>query len=90
MRGPLSPQSQPIDKDSRGRHRGMRVRACDGPYRGHFFRFYPEAIPGDPFGGPYATTHPLADASGKVTTYVLTPSSDPRKWEFSTRRQEDG
>jgi hypothetical protein len=63
---PLSPSSEPCDKDKNKVARQVRVRAQDGPHRGSWFRFFVD---------DEATLLDL----GK-TMYLLERNDDPRRW----------
>lgn len=78
-KGSLAPTSEPIDKNpvdnvvwaKKGEYRAMSVRACDGPYRDHWFRFY--------FGfDEQGLTLNISD--GRVVVYDLVRDDDPHKW----------
>lgn len=86
MAAALAPSSVPCDGVGRPvKYRAMKVRACDGPYRGKWFRFYPAPTADDPFGGPYQTSMEAIDSRGKVTVYELHQSDDPKRWALTER-----
>lgn len=64
---PLAPKSEPTDKDRNKSPRAVRVRCCDGPARGKWFR----TEIGDP-----ETIYWM----GKDAFYLVERSDDLRTW----------
>ena len=62
----------------------MKVRACDGPYRGSTFRFYRHPFGPDPFGGHFDSELVL-DSHDRLVTYDLIETDDPKKWILTLR-----
>jgi hypothetical protein len=81
----LVPQSEMRDKDGLGKHRCVKVRAIDGPYRGAWFRFYRQPKGIDPFGGEFDSELAL-DSRGTLIVYDLIETPDPKKWILTYRR----
>ncbi len=90
MTKPLSPQSEMTDYWPKkhplaGQPRCVKVRACDGPYRNAWFRFYRRPQGNNPFGGDFDSELAL-DSHGTLVTYDLIETDDPKKWILTERK----